>query len=204
MLSTRGSLRDSEQFFLFLRWQNLRRDYLLCLFFFFVKTDVWNFCGHHIKSIHAMNTADIREERWKGSERDSVSFLSSRISYHGVIPYLWASWYIRYCIPSLLKLELELPYLWPKHCPLVLKDGCSPWIRAMWLVLAYETSHCEQSRSLQNTEELGLLCLLLLEPCHTQYVNKPRPAYPMIRHRVMRDTQSVPLNHGAATCQTGK
>ena len=39
---------------------------------------------------------------------------------------------------------------------------------------------------------------------NTQYVNKPRPTYSMIRYRVMRDTQSVPLNHVTATCQTVK
>ena len=39
----------------------------------------------------------------------------------------------------------------------------------MWLVLAYEISDCDQSRDLQSTEELGLLCLLLLEPCNTRY-----------------------------------
>lgn len=147
-----------------------------------------------------------------------MSFLNSQISYHGVILSLGSQISYHgvilisglldasdiYYIPSLLKLESELPYLWPKHCPPVIKDGCSPWIRAMWLVLAYETSDCDQSRNLQSTEELGLLCLLLLEPCNTQYVNKPRPTYSMIRYRVMRDTQSVPLNHVTATYQTGK
>lgn len=157
-----------------------------------------------------------------------MSFLSSQISYHGVILSLGSQISYHgvilisglldasdiYYIPSLEAwVEVELnsqveawvraPLFVAKALSPVIKDGCSPWIRAMWLVLAYETSDCDQSRNLQSTEELGLLCLLLLEPCNTQYVNKPKPTYSMIRHRVMRDTQSVPLNHVTATCQTG-
>ena len=67
----------------------------LCLFSFFVKTEVWKFCGHHVR------TLQISERRGKKDLKEVQCHSWTPKSVIMEWYYLWASWCIRYILYSL-------------------------------------------------------------------------------------------------------
>lgn len=132
-------------------------------------------CGHHIKSIHAMNTADIREEVKRIWKRFGVLELPNQVILQ-VIPYLWACLIHQILYSLTVEAWVRSSLFCGQSIVPCLKDGCSPWIRAMQACFSLWDITLWAKQEFTKHWRIGALCLLLLEPCHTQYVNKPRPA----------------------------
>ena len=118
-------VRGFWQFLLFLRQQDLRKTIPFCLCFFFVESDDQNCCCHHVLSLYMSQTLWISERRGKGSKRNLMSFLSSQINRLGEYPISGLNDTQDSVFPN-SKLELELFYLWPKHCSPITKVEFGP------------------------------------------------------------------------------